>query len=104
MRKAALTSLTLALLTLLTPLTWGLQRSSAGEDFDRVAARAEEARSANRIDEAIDLYRKASLSGLDGRKVGGTSGHFCTSGTTSPKRLSSLARRQPSVRMSEPPG
>jgi tetratricopeptide (TPR) repeat protein len=39
--------------------SWAQQRPTIPEDFDRVAARAEEARSANRIEEAIELYRKA---------------------------------------------
>ncbi|MGH9871488.1 MAG: tetratricopeptide repeat protein [Pyrinomonadaceae bacterium] len=41
------------------PLSWAQHRSTHLQDFDKVAAQAEQARSTNRIEEAIELYRKA---------------------------------------------
>ncbi len=48
-----------ALLTFSGSLSLAQQRSTLPEDFDQVAAQAEQARGANRIEEAIVLYRKA---------------------------------------------
>jgi predicted Zn-dependent protease len=48
-----------ALLTLSAPPSLAQQRSAFPETFDQLAARAEQARSANRIEDAIELYRKA---------------------------------------------
>ncbi|HXG66168.1 MAG TPA: tetratricopeptide repeat protein [Blastocatellia bacterium] len=48
-----------ALLTFAAPPAWAQQRPTSPENFDQVAARAEQARSANRVEEAIELYRKA---------------------------------------------
>ncbi len=48
-----------ALLTFSGSLSWAQQRSASVEDFDQMAAQAEQARSTNRIEEAIELYRKA---------------------------------------------
>lgn len=59
MPKVALNSVMVALLTFSAPQSWAQQRSTSPEDFDQVAARAEQARSTNRIEEAIELYRKA---------------------------------------------
>src|SRR2546427_697628 len=59
MGKAALNSVMVALLALSALPSWAQQRPTSTGDFDQVAARAEQARSANRIEEAIELYRKA---------------------------------------------
>ncbi|MGH9901384.1 MAG: tetratricopeptide repeat protein, partial [Pyrinomonadaceae bacterium] len=59
MRKIALKPVLVALLTFAGPPSWAQHRSTSPGDFDRVAARAEQARGANRIGEAIELYRKA---------------------------------------------
>ncbi|HEY8460541.1 MAG TPA: tetratricopeptide repeat protein [Blastocatellia bacterium] len=59
MRKAALKSLMAVLLALSAPPSWAQQRPASPGNFDRLAAQAEQARSANRIEEAIELYRKA---------------------------------------------
>jgi tetratricopeptide (TPR) repeat protein len=59
MRKGTLNLVMAALLTLSGSLSWAQQRSTSPMRFDQVAAQAEQARSTNRIDEAIDLYRKA---------------------------------------------
>ncbi|MCI0347837.1 MAG: tetratricopeptide repeat protein, partial [Acidobacteriales bacterium] len=59
MRKIALNSVIIALLAFAAPPLWAQQRPTTPETFDQVAARAEQARSANRIEEAIELYRKA---------------------------------------------
>jgi tetratricopeptide (TPR) repeat protein len=59
MRKAVLNSVMVALLALSAPPSWAQQRPTSPGDFDQVAARAEQARSANRIEEAMELYRKA---------------------------------------------
>jgi predicted Zn-dependent protease len=49
----------IALLTFSGSLSWAQQRSSRLQEFDQVAAQAEQARSTNRIESAIELYRKA---------------------------------------------
>ncbi|MCA1601789.1 MAG: tetratricopeptide repeat protein [Acidobacteria bacterium] len=59
MRNEALKLVIVALLTFSGPLSWAQQRSTSTKRFDQVAAQAEQARSTNRIKEAIDLYRKA---------------------------------------------
>jgi tetratricopeptide (TPR) repeat protein len=59
MRTVALNSVMAALLAFSAPPSWAQQRPTPPGDFDQVAARAEQARSANRIEEAIELYRKA---------------------------------------------
>lgn len=59
MRKVVLKPVMVALLTFSGPLSWAQQQSTFPKDFDRVAAQAEQARSTNRIEEAIELYRKA---------------------------------------------
>src|SRR5262245_29792591 len=61
MRKAALNSAVAVLLAFSAPPSWARQRPTSPGDFDQAAARAEQARSANRIEEAIELYRKALL-------------------------------------------
>jgi len=48
-----------ALLALTAAQTRAQQRPTSSETFDQLAARAEQARSANRVEEAIELYRKA---------------------------------------------
>ncbi|HEU0174153.1 MAG TPA: tetratricopeptide repeat protein [Blastocatellia bacterium] len=58
MLKATLNSVMVALLALSAPPSWAQQRPTPPGNFDQVAARAEQARSANRIEEAIELYRK----------------------------------------------
>jgi tetratricopeptide (TPR) repeat protein len=58
MRKAVLNSVMLVCLALSAPPLWAQRRPISAGDFDQVAARAEQARSANRIEEAIELYRK----------------------------------------------
>ncbi len=59
MLKPVLNLLVVALLALSAAQTRAQQRSAPSETFDRIAASAEQARSANRIEEAIELYRKA---------------------------------------------
>jgi tetratricopeptide (TPR) repeat protein len=59
MRKVALNWVMVALLTFSAQRSWAQQRSPFPENFDQVAAQAEQARSTNRIEEAIELYRKA---------------------------------------------
>src|SRR5215470_6437022 len=59
MGKVALNSLMVALLSLSASPSWARQRPTSPGDFDQVAAQAEQARSANRIEEAMELYRKA---------------------------------------------
>jgi len=60
MRKGTTLKLVMAaLLTFSGSLSWAQQRSASVEDFDQMAAQAEQARSTNRIEEAIELYRKA---------------------------------------------
>ena len=59
MRKLVLKPVMVALLTFSGPLSWAQQRSKVPKGFDQVAAQAEQARSSNRIEEAIELYRKA---------------------------------------------
>ncbi len=59
MIKAALKLVLVALLVLAGPLSWAQQPSTRFQDFEQVAAQAERARSTNRIEEAIKLYRKA---------------------------------------------
>jgi tetratricopeptide (TPR) repeat protein len=59
MRKAALNSVMVALLALSAPPSWAQQRPTSPGNFDQVAAQAEQARGANRIEEAMELYRKA---------------------------------------------
>ena len=59
MRKVAFNSVMVAFLAFSTPPSWAQQRPTPPGDFDQVAARADQARSANRIEEAIELYRKA---------------------------------------------
>src|SRR5262245_2136469 len=59
MRKVAFNSVMVAFLAFSAPPSWAQQRPTPPGDFDQVAARAEQARSANRIEEAIELYRKA---------------------------------------------
>src|SRR5215813_69418 len=58
MGKVALNSVMVALLALSAPPSWARQRPTSPGDFDQVAARAEQARSANRVEEAMELYRK----------------------------------------------
>lgn len=58
MRKAALNLVMVVLLALSAPPSWAQRRPTPAGDFDQVAALAEQARSANRIEEAIELYRK----------------------------------------------
>lgn len=49
-----------ALLAFSASLSWAQQpQSTVPKDFDQLAAQAEQARSLNRIEEAIELYRKA---------------------------------------------
>jgi tetratricopeptide (TPR) repeat protein len=59
MHKVALKPVMVALLTFSGPLSWAQQPSTFPKDFDQVAAQAEQARNTNRIEEAIELYRKA---------------------------------------------
>src|SRR5262245_20213299 len=59
MHKIAPNSVILAFLTFSAPLFWAQQRPASPGNFDQVATQAEHARSANRIEEAIELYRKA---------------------------------------------
>ncbi|MGH9842259.1 MAG: tetratricopeptide repeat protein [Blastocatellia bacterium] len=59
MRKLALNSVMAALLAFSAPQSWAQQQPTIPKDFDQVAARAEASRSTNRIEEAIELYRKA---------------------------------------------
>src|SRR5215475_14083806 len=59
MRKTALNSVMMVLLVLSAPPSWARQRPAPAGNFDQVAARAEQARSSNQIEEAIELYRKA---------------------------------------------
>src|SRR5262245_42933476 len=59
MHKIALNSVMIAFLTFSVPLSWAQQRPASPGEFDQVANRAEEAKNANRIEEAIELYRKA---------------------------------------------
>jgi tetratricopeptide (TPR) repeat protein len=59
MRKAALNSVMVALLALSAPPSWAQQRPTSPGNFDQVAAQAEQARGANRVEEAMELYRKA---------------------------------------------
>jgi len=57
---SALNSAMIALLVFSLPSpSWGQQRPTSAGNFARTAAQAEQARSANRIEEAIALYRKA---------------------------------------------
>src|SRR5262245_55444665 len=58
MFKHALNSVMIAFLTFSATLSWAQQRPTSPGDFEQVASRAEQARSANRIEEAIELYRK----------------------------------------------
>ncbi|MGH9338989.1 MAG: tetratricopeptide repeat protein [Acidobacteriota bacterium] len=51
--------LILALLVFSDPLSWAQERVTPPQDFDQVAAQAEAARGASRIEEAMGLYRKA---------------------------------------------
>lgn len=48
----------MVLLALSAPPSWARQRPAPAGNFDHVAARAEQARNANRTEEAIELYRK----------------------------------------------
>jgi len=59
MRKAILKLAFLAVLSAPCAQSWAQRPPAADRDFDRAAARAEQARGANRIGEAIELYRKA---------------------------------------------
>ncbi|HVF27930.1 MAG TPA: tetratricopeptide repeat protein [Pyrinomonadaceae bacterium] len=59
MLKVIFKSVLLALLIFAGPSSWAQQQSTTPKEFDRVAAQAEQARNANRIQEAIELYRKA---------------------------------------------
>lgn len=59
MRKLILKSVTAILLTLANPPSWAQQPAAATEKFEQVAAQAEQARNAHRVEEAVDLYRKA---------------------------------------------
>ncbi len=59
MRKVTLKPVLVAFLIFSGPPSWAQQRSTSPQNFDRVAAQAEQARSANRIEEAIGLYRQA---------------------------------------------
>jgi len=59
MPKAVFNSVMVALLALSAPQSWAQQRPTSPGNFDQVAARAEQARGANRIEEAMELYRKA---------------------------------------------
>lgn len=59
MRMLAVKTLAVAILFLAVSPARAQRPSATSKDFDRVAARAEEARTANRIEEAIGLYRKA---------------------------------------------
>jgi len=59
MGKVVLNSVMVTLLAFSAPPSWARQRPTSPGDFDQVAARAEQARGANRIEEAMELYRKA---------------------------------------------
>lgn len=59
MRKVVLKLILLALLIFSETLSWAQQPSTSPNTFDGVAAQAEQARRANRTEEAIELYRKA---------------------------------------------
>ncbi len=59
MRQVAIKLIVFALLGLTCAPARAQRASARGENFDRVAAEAEQARGANRIEEAIGLYRKA---------------------------------------------
>ena len=59
MRKVALKPVLVALLIFSGPLSWAQRPSTSANNFDQVAAEAERSRSTNRIEEAIELYRKA---------------------------------------------
>lgn len=59
MRYLILKPLLLSLLALHAAPSWARQRPAPAGDFERVAAQAERARGANRIEEAIGLYRNA---------------------------------------------
>jgi tetratricopeptide (TPR) repeat protein len=59
MRKVVPKLLIVALLTFPGPVSWAQQPPTLPKDFDQVAAQAEQARGTNRIEEAIELYRKA---------------------------------------------
>jgi tetratricopeptide (TPR) repeat protein len=58
MHKLALKSVILALLTFSGQISLAQQPSTSPKSFDRLSAQAEHARSSNRIEEAIELYRK----------------------------------------------
>jgi tetratricopeptide (TPR) repeat protein len=59
MRRVVLGPLVVALLAFSGPPSWAQQRPTSPTDFDQVAAQAEQARAANEIEEAIELYKKA---------------------------------------------
>ncbi len=59
MLKVTFNSVIIALLALSTTPSRAQQRPASHKAFDQVAAQAEQARSASRIEEAIKLYRKA---------------------------------------------
>lgn len=59
MRKMVLKQILIALVTFAGPLAWAQHAPSPQKDFNRAAAQAEQARNANRIEEAIALYRQA---------------------------------------------
>jgi len=59
MRKVVLKLILLALLIFSETLSWVQQPFTSPNTFDGVAAQAEQARRANRTEEAIELYRKA---------------------------------------------
>jgi len=59
MRKVVFKRMLLALLFFSAPLSWAQRQSAPSQNFDGVAAQAEQARAANRIEEAVKLYREA---------------------------------------------
>jgi tetratricopeptide (TPR) repeat protein len=59
MRKVVINLALIAVLIYSSQPLWAQQRPAPAETFAQVAARAEQARGANRIEEAIELYRKA---------------------------------------------
>lgn len=60
MPKSTFNLVLIALLSLASAQAWAQQRHTAAPGFAQVAAQAEEARSAGRLEDAIKLYRKAT--------------------------------------------
>jgi tetratricopeptide (TPR) repeat protein len=59
MHKVALQPVLLVLLTFSSQMSWAQRPSTSPKSFDQLSAQAEQARTSNRIEEAIGLYRNA---------------------------------------------